>query len=234
VNSSLSGKLIVIDGTDGSGKATQTKRLIDRMRRNGVPCATMEFPQYGKSFFGDMVARYLNGEFGGHDEISPYLASVLYAGDRWQAKDTLCRWLAEGRHVILNRYVSANQGHQGGKIADPVERAQFMQWLDRLEFEVFGIPRPDRVIFLHIAPEIAQRLVDKKGHRDYMKGIKRDIHEESLEHLRNAEQAYCQLAEQNDNWVRIECAQQGKLLNEEQIGEMVWKEIKKAVKIRRT
>ncbi|MEW6355300.1 MAG: thymidylate kinase [Planctomycetota bacterium] len=232
MNQIVPGKLIVIDGTDGSGKTTQTTLLIQRMKQYRIPCETLEFPQYGKTFFGDMVARYLNGEFGGHDEISPYLASVLYAADRWQAKDTLRSWLADGKHVILNRYVSANQGHQGGKIPDPDERARFMQWLDRLEFEVFGIPRPDRVILLHIAPEIAQALVDKKGHREYVRGVKRDIHESSIEHLRNAESAYCRLAEQNDNWVRIECAPEGRLLSEQQIAKMVWKEVEEIVKIR--
>lgn len=226
-----SGHLIVIAGTDGSGKATQSERLIERLQAHSIPCAGIEFPQYDKTFFGDMVARYLNGEFGDHDAIGPYLASILYAGDRWQAKDRLHAWLAEGKTVVCNRYVSANQGHQGGKIADPAERARFLEWLDRLEFEVFGIPRPNLVVFLHVSPEVSQSLVDKKGERSYLKAGKRDIHEASLDHLRNAEQAYCRLAETNPNWVRIECAPSGRLLGEEEIAEMVWKQVAKLVRI---
>lgn len=225
------GRLIVIDGTDGSGKTTQTKLLIERLRKEGVPCETIEFPQYGKTFFGGMVARYLNGEFGGHDAISPELISILYAGDRWEAKETLRRWLGEGKVIVCNRYVSANQGHQGGKISDPQQRAEFLRWLDRLEFDVFGIPRPDLVLFLHVRPELSQDLVDRKGHREYVNGVKRDIHEASLDHLRKAEAAYLQLAAENPGWVRIECAPEGRLLSESRIAEILWKAVRELGRI---
>lgn len=225
------GRLIVIDGTDGSGKTTQTALLIRRLRTAGVRCEGIEFPQYGQSFFAELVARYLNGEFGGHDDISPYLASILYAGDRWQAKERMERWLSEGAAVVCNRYVSANQGHQGAKVADPVERARFLAWLDRLEFGVFGVPRPDLILFLRVPPELAQKLIDNKGRRAYLKGAKRDIHEASLDHLAKAEETYRQLAAESENWVQIECAPGGQILPEGEIAGMIWKEVARVVKI---
>lgn len=121
----MHGKLIVIDGIDGAGKATQTKLLIERLRETGYKTATLDFPQYYNNFFGHLIGRFQNNEFGDAPTASPYLASVLYAADRWETKEKIEKWLEEGRIVILDRYASSNQIHQGGKIFDTEAKKSF-------------------------------------------------------------------------------------------------------------
>lgn len=221
-----SGKLIVIAGTDGSGKTTQTGLLLERLRQEGYAAETVSFPQYEQSFFGEMIGRYLRGELGPATEISPYLASVLYAGDRWEARDQLLGWLAGGRIVLCNRYVSANKGHQAGKIDDPEERKRFCEWVDRLEYEVFGLPRPDLTLLLHVPCEIGQRLVGEKAERAYLNDSKRDAHESDLDHLRRAEQAYLEMAAADHSWVKIECAPCGEILSREATAQCIWEQVR--------
>lgn len=127
----MQGKLIVIDGIDGAGKATQTKLLLERLEKRGYKTATMDFPQYYDNFFGKLIGRFQNGEFGDAPTMSPYLASVLYAADRWESKIKIENWLDEGRIVVLDRYVSANQIHQGGKISDFNEKKNFLVFWKR-------------------------------------------------------------------------------------------------------
>ncbi|MEK7211848.1 MAG: thymidylate kinase, partial [Patescibacteria group bacterium] len=122
----MKGKLLVIDGTDGSGKHTQTVLLLKKLRAAGYKTATMDFPQYYKNFFGALVGKYLAGDFGDPTKISPYLSSVIFAADRFESAGKIRRWLAEGRIVILDRYVSANQIHQGAKIHDAKKRREFL------------------------------------------------------------------------------------------------------------
>ena len=217
------GKLIVICGTDGSGKATQTHLLVERLRDKGHSIRHIDFPQYERTFFGRLVWRYLDGEFGAAHEVSPYLASLLYAGDRWQAKEQIEGWLTDGDVVVSNRYVSANQGHQAGKVEDPGDREEFLDWLDELEFGVFGMPRPDLNVFLFMPHEFATRL------RQERTGKPSDIHEDDEAHLRQAEAAYLQMAERSENWARIECVEHGQILSPDQIAERVWRAAREIV-----
>ena len=221
------GKLIVIDGLDGSGKATQAKLLLKRLKKEGYKTAVTDFPQYYTSFFGKMVGRYLAGEFGTIRQVSPYLASVLFAADRWQAKEKMEKWLSEGRIVISNRYVSANQIHQTAKIKDRKQKERFLKWLENMEFKIFGIPRPNLLIFLNVPYQIGQRLVIKKGARGYMGGIKKDIHEASISHLTAAQKQIFNLIKKHNNWKQIDCYKGGKLLSRQEIAELVWKVVKK-------
>ncbi len=223
------GKLIVIDGLDGSGKATQTKLLINRLKKAGYKTAVTDFPQYYSSFFGRMVGRYLSGEFGTAKQVSPYMASVLYAADRWQAKQKMQKWLNEGRIVISNRYVSANQIHQTGKIKGQKEKDKFLKWLDEMEFKVFGIPRPNLVLFLYVPYQVGQSLVMKKGLRGYIGGVKRDIHESSKKHLNDAQKQTFSLLKKYNNWTRIDCIKGGKLLLRNDISDLVWNIVKKKI-----
>lgn len=221
------GTFIVIDGTDGSGKATQTKFLIDRLNKNNVPVATISFPQYGKKSAG-LVEEYLNGNYGSAIDVGAKRASILYAADRFDGSFQIRRWLDEGKIVIADRYVSANMGHQAGKIKDPEERKKFLDWLYELEYEIFKIPQPDLNIILHVSPEISQELVDQKGHRDYVGGEKRDIHEADLEHLRDAEQAYLEIA-QLPGFTMIECTADDKILTREAIHAKIWEKVTEQV-----
>src|SRR5690606_12245312 len=149
-----------------AGKATQTALLVKRLKREGHSVRTYDFPQYEDNFFGRLIGECLAGQHGDFPTLDPYIASVLYAADRFESKAKLERWLQEGRVVVLDRYVSANQIHQGGKTLDPKKRKRFLEWLDRMEFGVFGLPRPDLVLYLDVPYEVSQRLLAGKGLKD--------------------------------------------------------------------
>jgi len=218
------GKFIVIDGTDGSGKATQTSLLAERLKAFGFNVEIADFPQYGKKSAG-LVEEYLNGKYGSAEEFGPYRASIFYACDRYDASFQIKRWLSEGKIVISNRYVTANMGHQGGKIKNSMEKKAYFEWLNRMEYEIFGIPKPDINIILHVDAEVAQKLVDAKGNRNYIGGEKRDIHEADLKHLRDAEKVYLEIASFYPDMQLIECTRQGNIMPKEEINELILKNI---------
>lgn len=210
----------MIEGTDGSGKSVQTNLLVDALIKQGREVEQISFPQYGQPSAA-MVEAYLNGEFGTAEAVGPYRASILYAIDRYAAKGKIAKWLADGKIVIANRYVASNLGHQGGKIKDMAEREKYFAWNYDLEYNIFGIPKPDVNLILHVTPEISQQLVDKKGAREYLRGKKRDIHEDDLNHLRAAEQAYIQIARSYPEFALIECVEEDQLLSPEIIYQKV-------------
>jgi len=221
------GFFIVIDGTDGSGKATQTKLLAEKLKKSGRKVKTIDFPQYENNFFGKMVGRYLSGEFGKSSEVSPYLASILYAGDRFEEKETIEKWLNEGLVVIADRYASSNQIHQGGKISDSAKRKEFLAWLEELEYKVFKIPRPDTIIYLDMPIAVSQKLLknkDSQKKKIYLKG-KKDIHESDLKHLSDAKNSAIELVKKNNNWARIPCAKNNKPLAIEEINKNIMEKI---------
>ena len=223
----MKGVFIVIDGTDGSGKATQTKLLVERLRGTGREVMELDFPQYEKPS-AVFVEKYLRGEYGTADEVGPYRASIFYALDRYDKSAEVKQWLAEGKIVISNRYVSANMGHQAGKIKNKKKRDEFLAWLFKLEFTLFGIPKPDKVILLYMPPEAGQKLVDAKGARAYTKGKKRDIHEADLSHLKDAANAYAYVAKKY-KWGIVNCLQKGEILSREIIHEKLWGIVKSLI-----
>lgn len=220
------GAFIVIDGTDGSGKATQAKKLIERIQQSGKTVELMDFPRYGNpsAFF---VEKYLRGEYGSLAEIDAYRASLFFALDRYDASHHIRKQMEDGAIIVSNRYVSANKGHQMAKIQDPVQRQAFLDWLNHLEYDQLGIPKPDHTIFLHVPSEIGYELVAKKDARGYLDGKVRDIHESDKEHLRAAEMAYLALPEldKEEHWSVIECVQEGQLLSIEAIHERLWQHV---------
>ena len=222
------GKFIVIDGTDGSGKATQTKLLAERLRRAGFDVAIADFPQYNTKSAG-LIEEYLSGKYGSPEIVGPYRASIFYACDRYDASFKIKKWLADGKIVISNRYVTANMGHQGGKIENPLERKHFFDWLYQLEYEIFNIPRPDLNIILHVSAEISQTLAQQRKKEDWA-GKTNDIHQNSLNHLKKAEQTYLQIAQNFPNFSLIECVSDGLILSRQDISNLVWQEIIKLFK----
>jgi dTMP kinase len=201
------GKLIVIDGTDGSGKTDQTKLLVSRLLSEGFKVKEESFPTYGR-LSAKGVELYLNGTLGTADDIGPYYGSMFYAYNRARETGPMRDALKYGTHCVLNRYVSANGGHQGGKIHDDNERKQYLDWLFDLEFNRFKIPVPDLNILLHMPPAIGHVLVGRKApeQRTYLtEGKKKDIHEADLQHLLDAEQAYLYLARNYPGWVTVSC-----------------------------
>ena len=182
------GIFIVIDGTDWSGKGTQTKLLVERLKGEWYDVEMADFPQYWKKSAW-MVEEYLNWNLWTAEEVWPYRASVFYAIDRYEASSRIKKRLNEWKIVISNRYVSSNMWHQAGKIHDLKERDKFLERLDEFEYGLFWIPKPDMNILLYMPTEIWQQLVDKKWERKYT-DKKRDIHEADLKHLKDAAEAY--------------------------------------------
>ncbi|MDP3902140.1 MAG: deoxynucleoside kinase [bacterium] len=222
------GKFIVIDGTDGSGKKTQTGLLEMELRKQGRNIKTIDFPQYEKNFFGKMVGRYLSGEFGGASEVSPYLASILYAGDRFETKEKIEKWLKEGSIVIADRYVSSNQIHQGGKIKDGKKRKEFLKWLDELEYGVFKLPKPDTIIYLDMPLDVSLRLLGNKSAQDrkkYLNG-KKEIHESDSRHLEDAKKNAIEIVKKSNNWIKINCAKRSAPLKPEEISKIILEKLK--------
>ena len=227
------GKLIVIDGTDGSGKATQVKYLTERLKKDGFKVKIVDFPEYYKHFFGAFVGHCLSEQYYNFINVHPKIASVLYAADRWQSKTEMEKWLKEGYIVVANRYVSANQIHQGGKIADTRKRNDFIKWLNQMEYEEFGIPRPDLTLYLSLPIQIVMKLLNERESsqmkRKYLKKNK-DVHEADEKFMENSIKSALWLAKTQPNWSKINCESKGEILSREQIHEMVYKEVKKVLR----
>lgn len=223
----MAGIFIVIEGTDGSGKGTQHGLLLDRLRASGYEVKAVDFPRYGQpsAYF---VEKYLTGGYGESRDSSPRKASLFYALDRFDASPEIKQTLTSGGVVVANRYVASNMGHQGAKIKDKEERLAFFKWIHDLEYVTLGIPKPTLNIFLHVPATVSSELVAKKAERKYLKGAKRDIHEADLEHLIRAEETYKEMVRLfPSEFLKIECAPDGRLLSVNTIHELVWAETKK-------
>ena len=223
------GKFIVIEGIDGSGKATQVELLSKWLSKEGRRVAFTDFPQYGQPS-AHFVERYLRGEYGSAKEVGPYRASLFYALDRYEKSPDIKRWLAEGRVVISNRYVSANMGHQAGKIKNKKEREKFLKWLLELEYGIFEIPKPDLTVLLYVPPEVGQKFVDQKGERTYTKGVKRDIHEADLKHLQDAANAYLEVAKKY-KWTVIDYRKKDGILSLAEVQAKIWERVSKLLQL---
>jgi len=215
------GKLIVIDGTDGSGKATQAKLLLEYLKKAGLRTKYIDFPRYYASFHGGMVGRYLKGEFGGLSEVNPYLASLTYALDRLTAKEDLEEWLKNGNLIVANRYICSNLAHQTARVK-PEEREKFIDWIMEMEYKVHKLPKEEIVIFLHVPASLGAKLVEKKDKRSYTGGKSRDIAEADLHHQKETEKMYLYLTKRFPHWIKIECLNsQGQILPPEQIHQKI-------------
>lgn len=227
------GKFIVIDGTDGSGKATQVALLKERLTKEGYKVAVADFPEYENNFFGKFVGHCLTEQYYRFIDTHPKIASVLYAADRWESKEKIEDWLKKGFVVISNRYVSANQIHQGGKIKSPSKRKKFIAWLDEMEYGVFKIPKPDLTLYLSLPLSVILNLIKEressKMKRKYLKKHK-DVHENDVAFLENSRKSAMWLPKILKNFVKIDCAKKGDILSREEINEMVYKEVKKILK----
>jgi len=195
------GKLIALEGIDGSGKRTQLELLAGALEERKIAVCRISFPRY-ESFYGKLVGRYLNGEFGTLDAVDPHLSALLYAGDRLEAKPEIEAALAAGKIVLADRYIGSNMAHQSARVA-PEKREEFFAWLKSLEYTLYGLPAEDLVIYLRVPLEEAHRLVGLKAARDYTK-LKRDIQEADIKHLEQTGIIYDRLATE-DNWVCIDC-----------------------------
>jgi dTMP kinase len=226
------GKLIVIDGTDGSGKATQVELLMQKLKKDGRKVKIVDFPEYYSNFFGKFIGHCLSEQYYRFVQTHPKIASVLYAADRFESKDKIGKWLKEGNIVIANRYASANQIHQGGKIASTKKREAFIKWLAEMEYEVFKIPKPDVVFYLSVPMNVILKLIkerNKNKKRSYL-GKKKDIVEGNIPYLTNSNKSALWLAKTQKNWIKIECVKGGKLDTRENIHNEIYEKVKKIIK----
>lgn len=197
----MENKLVVIEGIDGSGKGTQLNILLKYLSEKNIDHASFDFPQYGKTFFGNFAGRFLNGEFGHFNQINPYLASFPYAADRWQVKDKIWKAINEDKLVVCNRYTPSSI-YQAVKI-EPKEREKFLKWVETLEYEIFSIPRPSLIIFLYVPLTIAQTLIAKKT---------KDQYEKNVDYLKKVESTYLEIVKNNSNWVKVDCTENNQIL----------------------
>jgi dTMP kinase len=200
-------KLFVIEGVDGSGKSTQLKLLSEYIIRKGYSCEFLHFPRTDAPYFGELIARFLRGEFGSLNEVDPYLVALLYAGDRRDASEEIRGWLDKKKIVLLDRYTYSNIAYQCAKIDDQKAQDKLMKWILTLEFDHFRIPKPDLNFFLDVPFSFTEKKLqsDRSGDdRTYLKGT-RDIHEESLNFQKKVRDVYLKVARSDDRLVVVDC-----------------------------
>lgn len=211
----MKGRIIVIEGTDCSGKETQSKLLEKYLNSNGINCIRMSFPAYDTPTGKIVGGPYLGKEEicpsyfeDGSADVDPYISCLYYAADRKYNIEKVNKYIDDGYIVILDRYTTSNMAHQGGKIEDSEERFNMYQWIDKLEYWLLKLPKPDITIFLHMPYTSSCEL--KKNRKSL------DGNEKSETHLKNAEKAYIELSELY-NWDRIECVESDRIKSIEEI-----------------
>lgn len=219
----MKGKLIIIEAGDGSGKATQTKLLYDRLVRMGKSVMKVEYPDYESEACAP-VKMYLRGEFGGHaDDVNAYAASLFFAVDRYASyRKKWKKAYEEGTIILADRYTTSNMVHQAVKIKDEAEREKFLHWLWDTEFIKMGLPVPDKVIFLNMPPSLSDKLIENRAKQT---NTTKDIHEKDTAYLARCHMVYEQMAQKYD-WDIVDCARDGALRSIEDIHEDVFSAIK--------
>jgi dTMP kinase len=219
-------KLFVIEGVDGAGKSTQIQYLKDYFSNKGYMSEYMHFPRTDAPYFGELIARFLRGEFGALGEVDPYLVAMLYAGDRKDASEIITRWLKEGKIVLLDRYTYSNIAYQCAKLKEAREQEKLMKWILSLEFEHFSIPQPDLNIFLDVPFEFTEKKLSASrtgDDRAYLNGT-RDIHEGSLQFQKNVRDVYFNAAQSDERLVIINCrSKSGSMLSPYEIFNLIIK-----------
>lgn len=205
------GLLIVFEGIDGSGKTTQINLLSQILKQKGIDFEVISFPQYRKNKYAEKITQYLSGKLG---RIDPYELAKVYANDRKTVKEQILSWLDDGKLVIANRYVSSSKAHLGANLPDR-EIEKFIRWIDQLEYEENGMPKPDLTILLKVDPKV--------GQQNALKDHQVDIHEKSLEHEQKAAQIYSELSQNEPNWVVVDCMKNGQMKNPEEIHQEIIK-----------
>ena len=183
---------IVLEGLDGAGKSTQIRMLRQLFAERGVESEYVHFPRFDSPVYGQLIARFLRGEFGGVQEVDPYLVALIFAGDRADAAPQIRQWLAEGKAVVLDRYVYSNVGFQCAKLPAGEERDRLADWIVNLEFGHNALPRPDLSLFLDVPFAFTERKLSEAREgddRDYLQGGQ-DIHEASLQLQQDVRSVY--------------------------------------------
>ena len=214
----MSGKLIVFEGTDGSGKATQARLLAQHLREAGISFREIDFPRYGNPF-AEPAKLYLEGALGKKPgDVNAYAASTLYAVDRFASyKEDWGGAYEAGELILANRYTTSNAVHQASKLPDE-ELSAYLEWLYDLEYNRLGLPVPDLVIYLDLPTEISQKMMRQ---REQATGTTADIHEKDAGYLRRCRESARRVVEQG-GWQRIDCSRDGEIRSAEEIHREVW------------
>ena len=225
---------IVLEGLDGAGKSTQIKKLREMFAEQGIPSEYIHFPRFDAPYFGDMIARFLRGEFGSVDQVDPYIVAMLYAEDRRDASALIRGWMDQGKVVIADRYVYSNIGYQCAKVEIAQKREELKQWIFSLEYDYFKIPRPDVSLFLDVPFAFTERKllaeVREGDDREYLNGAK-DIHEQSMDLQRKVRQVYVDAANTDENMHIVDCSTpQGEMASPEVIFERVMERVNPYIK----
>ncbi len=223
------GKLIVIEGTDSSGKQTQTENLYERLEKEYDKIKKISFPNYDSPAC-EPVKMYLAGEFGTDaQKVNPYPASTMYAIDRYASyKKDWEEFYKENGIILTDRYVTSNMIHQASKISDKEEKEVYLNWLEDLEYNKISIPRPDLTIFLNMPPEMANKLMEARKNKITGED-KKDIHEKNKEYLRKSHENACEIAKKY-NWIEIKCVDVERLKTIDEINDEIYEEVKKILK----
>ncbi|NNJ27541.1 thymidylate kinase [Alienimonas chondri] len=204
----MSAQLIAVEGIDGSGKGTQSRLLVDGLNAAGRRATLLSFPRYSDTFFGARIGDFLNGRFGSLEAVDPFLASLLFAGDRLESKPVLETALAEHDVVVLDRYVASNVAHQGAK-REGAERTELKRRIEHVEFTLNALPRPDVTVWLDLPVPLATQLIAAKAKRDYTDKAA-DLQEADAEYLSRVAAVYEELAN-GDGWARVPCSADGEV-----------------------
>ncbi|MGK4199665.1 dTMP kinase [Fusobacterium sp. HC1336] len=220
------GKLIVIEGTDSSGKETQTRKLYERLEKEITNVRKLSFPNY-KSPACEPVKMYLAGAFGDNAlDINPYPVSTMFAIDRYASyKMEWEKFYQDGGIIVTDRYTTSNMVHQASKIESIDKKNEYLDWLEELEYSKMGIPRPDLIIFLNMPTETAAELMAQRKNKITGEDIK-DIHEKDISYLKKSYENACNIAKKY-NWLEIKCVENGKLKTIDEIGEEIFSVVKK-------
>lgn len=198
----------VIEGLDGSGKSTQVKLIKQYFENKNIKYKYIHFPKLGDGIFGDLVAKFLRGEFGAIDHMNPYIVALLYAEDRNDSASQINQWIKDGYVVLCDRYVNSNIAFQSAKVQKQEEKDKLMNWILDLEYNYFKIPKPDFEIFLDVPNEFIEKNLTSNrtgDDRSYLDG-QNDIHEESLDFQKEVRKVYLALCEKHDYLHKINCA----------------------------
>jgi dTMP kinase len=215
----MTARMIDIEGVDGAGKGTQARRLHQRLTAEGYRSRLLGFPRYDATLFGQMAGEFLNGRYGGLDDVPPLFAALLFAGDRLESRDWLLSLMDEADVVVCDRYVASNIAHQGAKL-DGADRTQLVERIERIEHDIHRLPRPDRTLLLDLPVPVARELVGRKGARDYT-DKPADLQESNEPYLERVRAVYRELAATRCGWSVVECVGASGIRSVEEIGDEI-------------
>lgn len=201
--------LIVLEGLDGAGKSTQVKRLRTYLETECGALEYIHFPRYEAPVYGDLISRFLRGEFGDNNTVHPQLVALLFAEDRHTARPQFEQTLKDGGLVLFDRYVYSNIAYQCAKLSDPAEAERLRDWIFNTEYGDFGLPRPDLNIFLDVPISFVEKSLSKdRGDADksYLEGAQKDIHEASIDFQTRVRDIYRRQCELDPSFIRVDCS----------------------------